>query len=85
MYAPRAVLVGLAGDGCGGVCRGCWLWRADLDYFCRRLTRDTILGGCDLDEPGAGYLQADCAGGGALVGVLVGGGFAGAVRGSDGS
>ncbi len=82
MTFTRVGSVGLAGD---------WLrWQRDsyrflrenLDCFRCGCASDTVLGGCDFDEPRAGLLQANGAGGGALLRLLVGRDFAGAASGS---
>ena len=57
----------------------------DLDCLGRGRANKPILGGCDFDEPGAGLFQADGAGCGPLVRLLVGGDFAGTARGSHGA
>ena len=58
---------------------------ADLDCLRCGCACDAVLGGCDFDEPGAGLFEANRAGGGAFLGFLVGGDFAGAARGSGGA
>ena len=58
---------------------------SDLDCFGRGHAGDAVLDGRDCDEPGTGLFQADGAGRGALLGLLVGGDFAGAARGSRGA
>ena len=58
---------------------------SDLDCLRCGCASDTVLGGCDFDEPGAGVFEADCALRGPLLSFLVGGDFAGAAGGSGGA
>ena len=74
--------VGLAGDGLSWPCGSCWFWRADLECLRRGHAIDAVLGGCDLDEPRTGVLEADRALRGALRSLLVGRDLAGATGGS---
>ena len=85
LYARGAVLLGLASDRLGWPCGLGWFWSADLDCLGGGCASDAVLGGCNFDEPRAGVFEADGAGGGSLLGLLAGGDFAGAARGSGGA
>jgi len=79
----KVLVLECAACGSGVVCEQYprLLSGADFDCLGSGCANDAILGGCDLDQPGTGFLQTDGAGGGPLFGLLVGLDGAGSARG----